>query len=80
MIALSSFIVVSGLGLGFAYGWVSHVSSLEMVISIIVGGFFGTCLVAVLFTCHYFFAGETDQDKMDRPRQEIARLKKETSK
>lgn len=77
MTVIFALIFVSSLILGFIYAWVNQIQGFVMVISIIVGGFFGSCLVAVLFTYLYFFHEETDKKKILRLKQEINQFKKE---
>ena len=51
----------------------------QMAIPISIGGFFGSCLIAIVFTYLYFTGEETDKEKIKRLKDEIVRLKKENS-
>lgn len=77
MTGLFSFIFVASVILGFIYGWINHLSGLQLFIPIIIGGFFGSCLIAILFTYLYFTHEETNKEKIERLKNEIAQLKKE---
>lgn len=63
MTVLFSFIFIAGLILGFVYGWLKHFSGFQLLIPVIVGGFFGSCMVAIVFTYLYFTHVETDKEK-----------------
>lgn len=77
MIVVYSLIFVSGLVMGFVYGWINHFSSLQMFVPVVVGGFFGSCIVAVLFTYLYFTHTQTNDEEIQTVKNEIALLKKE---
>jgi uncharacterized membrane protein (DUF106 family) len=77
MTVLFSFIFVSSLILGFVYGWLNHFSGFQLLIPVIIGGFFGSCLVAIVFTYLYFTHVETDKEKIKRLKDENDPFKKE---
>ena len=77
MIILFSIIFVLGPILGFVYAWMTQIFGWQMLVSVSVGGFLSSGLVAVVFTCLYFTQVETDSEKIKRLKKEIAGFKKE---
>lgn len=75
MTRLFSIIFVSSLMLGFVYGWLQDVSGIHMLISTIVGGFFGSFIAAGIFTYDYFTHEETDE-KNQQLKDEINSLER----
>jgi len=81
MTGLFSIIFIASLILGYFYGWINHFSGIEFFIPVVIGGFFGSSLIAILFTYFYFTheetVEETDEEKIKRLTNEIAKHKKE---
>ena len=63
MTGLFSFIFILSLILGFGYGWINKFSGFQLLISTSISGFFGSCVVAILFTYLYFTHVEKDKKK-----------------
>ncbi len=61
MTTLFSLIIIVSLILGFIYGWSQDAGGIHMLMSVIVGGFLGSCVAAIVFTYNYFTHGETDK-------------------
>lgn len=77
MTGLFSLIFIISLISGFAYGWINNFSGIEYFIPVVIGGFFGSSLIAILFSYLYFTQKETDEDTIKRLTNEIAQQKKE---
>jgi len=77
MTTLFSLIIVLSLILGFIYGWSQDADGIHMLISVIVSGFLGSCVAAIVFTYHYFTHEETGKEKIQRLKHEIKQFKQE---
>ncbi|MBA3009702.1 MAG: hypothetical protein KKF12_12370 [Proteobacteria bacterium] len=68
-------IFIFSLTAGWAVGYFNQMPWFETFICIGIAGFLGSSLIAVLFSCLYFFQKETDGDKIKRLEQEINQIK-----
>ena len=75
MTILFSIIFCISLAGGWAFAHLNGYSAWGVAASIICGGFIGSSLIALIFTWLYLFQKETDQEKIQRLRQEINELK-----
>lgn len=77
MTLIFTLIFLFSLCAGFAYGWLQDGFGIRMMASMFVGGFFGTGIIALLFTYFYFLHKETDTEKIKRLKDEIRTIKSE---
>lgn len=63
------------LAAGAAWGYVTEASTLGYAVDMVIGGFLGSSIIALVFSWLYFFQKETDQEKIERLQQEINDLK-----
>lgn len=63
------------LAAGAGWGYLTQADTLGYVVSMVIGGFIGSSIIALLFSWLYFFQQETDQEKIERLQQEINELK-----
>ena len=70
-----SIIFCLSLGCGWAWGYVNQADLLGYGVSIVIGGFIGSCIISIIFTYLYFFQKETDKEKIERLKTEINELK-----
>ena len=65
--------------LSLAAGWgVAYMNGQDLIgyaVSIIIGGFIGSSIIALVFSWLYFFQKETDREKIQRLQQEINEIK-----
>ncbi len=60
-------------GWGFAY--INGTDWIGYTVSIVIAGFIGSSIIALVFSWLYFFQKETDKEKIMRLKQEINELK-----
>ena len=60
---------------GWAWGYVNGMGLMGYTVSILVGGFIGSSIIALVFSWLYFFQKETEKEKIQRLRQEINQIK-----
>ena len=63
------------LAAGAALGYITQTDALGYAVNMVIGGFIGSSIIALLFSWLYFFQQETDQEKIERLKQEINELK-----
>jgi len=63
------------LAAGWALAFYNGSDLLGYAMSIIIGGFAGSSIIALVFSWLYFFQKETDSEKIQRLREEINRIK-----
>lgn len=60
---------------GWAWGYLNGYSYGGYAVSLMVAGFIGSSIIALLFSWLYFFQKETDKEKILRLQQEINEIK-----
>ena len=68
-------IFILSIAAGWAFGHIQQMPLFETLICIMVAGFIGSSIIALIFSYLYFFQKETDVDKIQRLQQEINQLK-----
>jgi len=68
-------IFILSLAIGWGFGHINQMSLFETMISIVVAGFIGSSIIALIFSYFYFFQKETHEDKIKRLQQEINQIK-----
>jgi len=68
-------IFILSLVAGWAIGHIQQMPPFETLICIVVAGFIGSSIIALIFSYLYFLQKETDVDKIQRLKQEINQLK-----
>lgn len=66
MTGLFSTIFILSLVLGCLYGWINHYAGFQLLVPVIVGGFFGSCVIAIIFIYLYFTHTEMQQGKVKK--------------
>lgn len=72
---LFGLIFLLSLAAGWGWAYLHGMDVIGYAVSIIIGGFIGSSIVALVFSWLYFFQKETDREKVQRLRQEINELK-----
>lgn len=75
MYIIFSAIFILSIAAGWAFGHIQQMPLFETLICIMVAGFMGSSIIALIFSYLYFFQKETDVDKIQRLQQEINQLK-----
>jgi hypothetical protein len=75
MYIIFSAIFILSLVAGWAIGHVNQMPVFETLICIVVAGFIGSSIIALIFSYLYFLQKETDVDKIQRLQQQINQLK-----
>ena len=60
---------------GWAIGHINQMPLFETLICIMVAGFIGSSIIALIFSYLYFLQKETDVDKIQRLQKQINQLK-----
>ena len=68
-------IFILSLTAGWGYGHINQLPLFETMICIMVSGFIGSSIIALIFSYLYFLQKETDMDKIERLQQEINQIK-----
>jgi divalent metal cation (Fe/Co/Zn/Cd) transporter len=68
-------IFIISIALGWGIGYLNQMSLLATIVSIVVAGFIGSSIIALIFSYLYFLQKETDSDKVERLKQEINQIK-----
>ncbi len=68
-------IFILSLAAGLAVGYINQMTLFETLICLMVAGFVGSTLIALIFSYLYFYQKETDVDKIKRLQQEINQIK-----
>jgi Co/Zn/Cd efflux system component len=68
-------IFIISIASGWGIGYLNQMSLLATIVSIMVAGFIGSSIIALIFSYLYFLQKETDSDKIDRLKQEINQIK-----
>mgnify|MGYP001011926247 CR=1 FL=1 len=75
MALIFGFIFILSLAAGWAFGSINQMSLFDTIICVVVAGFMGSSIVALIFSFLYFFQKETDKDKIMRLQQEINQIR-----
>ncbi len=75
MYILFSIIFVLGLAGGWAWSYFNGMTLMGTLICLVIGGFIGSSIVAVIFSYLYFYQKETDKEKIQRLQLEINEVK-----
>ncbi len=75
MYILFSIIFVLGLAGGWAWSYINGMTLMGTLICLVVGGFIGSSIIAVIFSYLYFYQKETDKEKIQRLQLEINEVK-----
>lgn len=75
MTILFSMIFILSLAGGWLWGYLNKADIFGYAVSIVIGGFIGSSIIALLFSWLYFFQKETDQEKIQRLQEEINDIK-----
>lgn len=68
-------IFCASLAAGAAWGYINQTDALGYAVNMVIGGFLGSSIIALLFSWLYFFQQETDREKIERLQQEINEIK-----
>ena len=60
---------------GWGVGHINQMPLFDTLICVVVGGFVGSSIIALIFSYLYFLQKETDGDKIMRLQQEINQIK-----
>ncbi len=71
MYIIFSIIFVLSLAGGAAWSYINNLAVFETLISMMISGFIGSSIIAVIFSYLYFYQKETDKEKIQRLQEEI---------
>lgn len=72
---LFSIIFVLSIAAGWAWSYTNGLSLGGTLVCLVVGGFIGSSIIAVIFSYLYFYQKETDKEKIQRLQLEINEVK-----
>ncbi len=75
MYIIFGIIFILSLGAGWAVGYINQMPLFETIVCILVAGFVGSSVIALIFSYLYFLQKENDGDKIKRLQQEINQIK-----
>lgn len=75
MYIIFSVIFIVSLTAGWGYGHINQMTLFETLICIMVSGFIGSSIIALIFSYLYFHQKETNGEKIERLQQEINNIK-----
>ena len=75
MVIIFGVIFILSLIGGWAFGHINQMPLFDMLICVGIAGFIGSSIIALIFSCVYFFQKETDTEKIKRLQQEINQIK-----
>ena len=74
MYIIFSVIFILSLTAGWGYGHINQMALVENLICIMVSGFIGSSIIALIFSYLYFHQKETNGEKIERLQQEINQI------
>ena len=75
MYILFSIIFILSLAAGWVWSYIHEMTLMGTLICLVVGGFAGSSIIAVIFSYLYFYQKETDKEKIQRLQLEVNEVK-----
>ncbi len=75
MYIIFGIIFIFSLAAGWTVGYINQMGLFESIVCILVAGFIGSSIIALIFSYLYFFQKENDGNKIKRLQQEINQIK-----
>lgn len=75
MVIIFGIIFILSIAAGWTFGYINQMPVFDTLICVGIAGFIGSSIIALIFSCLYFFEKETNEDKIQRLVQEINQIK-----